>query len=84
MVVKGSGPNLIGRNWLSIIRLNWHQLLLIKPATNIQVILDKHKTICNEMGLMKNVKATIRVSPEAKPLFFRPRHISYFIEIKST
>ena len=40
IVLKDSGPNLFGRNWLEQIRLNWPQLCTVKSSSALQDVLD--------------------------------------------
>ena len=35
LVIKGNGPNLIGRNWLQQMRINWKNLLQLKEDRSI-------------------------------------------------
>ena len=33
LVVKGEGPSLLGRNWLSVLKLNWHEIFWLHNAS---------------------------------------------------
>ncbi len=84
VVVKGDGPNLIGRDWLSVINFNFHELhhLTPKPKSCVSVI-EKHPGVFGgELGCVKNVTAKIYVDPEATPRFFRPRRVPYALREK--
>ena len=46
LVVTGEGPSLLGRDWLTHIKLDWSQLNHMQSLTpNCQPILDKHKAV---------------------------------------
>ena len=49
LVITGEGPSLLGRNWLSHIKLEWSQLNHLQTSTSstvsCQPILDKHKSV---------------------------------------
>ena len=68
---------------MSAIRLDWSQIHSVQSTTCLESVLQKHTAFfCDEVGLMKTVKATIRVKPDAQLQYFRPRHISYFVQDK--
>ena len=64
-VVKGSGPNLLGRDWLAI-----------DYSDSVQRLLDKHPTVFNEeLGCLKGTKVKLNVFPDAQPKFYRARTV---------
>ena len=68
---------------MSVIRLDWSQIHSVQSTTSLESVLQKHSTVFrDEVGLMKTVKATICVKPDAQPRYFRPCHISYFMRDK--
>ena len=59
-VIEWEKPNLLGRDWLSNLQLNWNDLFSIKEKQNqnLENLLDKlRETILNEMRTMENEKA---------------------------
>ena len=69
VVVKGSGPSLLGRDWLQKIRLNWAEVRSLKAAsTTLEQVLVKHSGLFkDELGTIKGVTAKFHVDPNAKP-----------------
>ena len=41
LVVKGQGPNLMGRDWLANIHLNWHALHQVEFTDRLSTLIDK-------------------------------------------
>ena len=83
-VVKGEGPTLLGRAWLKVLKLKWDVIKNIRNGKlTLQEVLSKHEGVFkSELGLLKGMKATIRVSTEARPKFYRPRSLPYAVEKK--
>ena len=55
LVITGKGPNLIGRNWLQKIKINWKNLFQLKEdkTTSVKVnkLLEKYeKVFHDELG----------------------------------
>ncbi|XP_065915317.1 uncharacterized protein [Dysidea avara] len=65
LVVAGDGPSLLGRDWLSKIRLNWAELYHTQqPTITLQDLLDKHKTVFSStLGMVRGVTAKLHVDP---------------------
>ena len=69
LVVGGNGPSLLGRDWLSQIRLNWEELHHIdQPKLSLAIILDKHskvfsKVFSKELGMVRGVTAKFHIDP---------------------
>ena len=37
-VVKGAGPSLLGRNWLAVIKLDWHDIFWLQNPSLAEVL----------------------------------------------
>ena len=73
IVVKGSGPNLLGRDWLSTIRLDWSKINSVLSNLSLESLLQRHPTFFSpKLGRLRNVKAKIFVPANAKPRFSAP------------
>ncbi|XP_038139940.1 uncharacterized protein K02A2.6-like [Cyprinodon tularosa] len=84
VVVKGTGPSLLGRAWLETLKLKWDEIKHVRTETQgLQQVLSKHEDVFKEeLGMLKGMKATIRVSAEACPKFYRPRSVPYAMRAK--
>ena len=86
VVANGSGPSLLGRDWLMKICLDWTNLFCVNHACyslSLQGILDTYTTIfSSELGGLKGTNATIRVDPTAQPRFHKPRAVPYALKAK--
>ena len=74
-VVSGVGPNLIGRDWLSQIKLNWSQIFQVTHS-KIEEILESHKEIFKEeLGTLKGSSVHIHIDQDATPKYYKARPI---------
>ena len=83
VVVKGDGPNLFGRDWLSHFQLDWKTIgiaTLDTDLSQVQLLKNKYKQVfADGLGTMKKFKAHLHVKSDAKPVFHRPRAVPYAI-----
>ena len=57
LVVKGEGPNLLGRNGMSTLRLNWHKIFWLHNAS-LNEVLGKYKAVYEPgLGTVTGFKA---------------------------
>ena len=83
LVVKGGGPNLCGRNWLSQIKLNWAQIKEVRAVNDLKTLLSKHpKLFAESLGTTKNFTAKLELKGDATPKFFHPRPVPYAMKEK--
>ena len=38
LVIKGEGPSLLGRNWLDVLKLDWHEIFWLHNASLKEVL----------------------------------------------
>ena len=83
LVVKGNGPSLLGRNWLYVIRLNWNNIYHVNFKSSIEQLSDKYpKIFKEEIGLLQHMKAKIHVATDARPKFYKPQSVLYYLREK--
>ena len=83
LVVGGSGPSLLGRNWLQKLKLDWQEIWRIQPGKTLKQIPDRHKAVFkDELGELKGSQAKIYVNPEAQPHFHKARPVPFALKIK--
>ena len=76
VVVAGSGPALLGRNWLQHIKLHWKEIKYV--TTTVDGLLHKYQALFNdELGTMTGVQARLSVKPDSTPKFCRARATPY-------
>ena len=83
LVVPGNGPSLLGRDWLSCLRLDWVHIHYMNNSDTLQVVLARHPTVFEEsLGLVQGTTAKIHVDPAAQPKFFKARPVPYALRDK--
>ena len=68
IVDKGTGPTLLGRNWLKYIILNWGQICTVAKSDDASVLtlLSKYEQVFQEgLGTYKGLKAHFQVDQNA-------------------
>jgi len=87
VVANGSGPSLLGRDWLTKIRLDWTNLLCTNHACYSLSLQGLHVTYAtvfsSELGILKGTAATIWLDPTAQPCFHKPRAVPYALKEKT-
>ena len=83
-VVKGSRPNLLGRDWLKHIRLEWKGIAMSVNRINslsYQSLLDQYyEVFSNELGTLLSTQAHLEVQPNSKPKFCKPRQVPFALK----
>ena len=84
IVVKGPGPNLLGRDWLQVVKLDWQNIFNIQENNpQLQRVLEEHKDVFSkELGKLTGTQAKIYVDPKATPKFMKARPVPYALKAK--
>ena len=79
IIVPGSGPNLLGRDWLVVLKVNWAKVYQVDKVD----FLKPYESVFNEgMGTLKGMKATFYVDDTVKPRFCKPRPVPFALRAK--
>ena len=85
-VVEGSGPSLLGRDWLCHLTLDWKTIGLANldmSCTQVEALQKKYKdAFAPGLGTLKDFKAhnIITVKQGAQPVFHRPRSVPFALK----
>ena len=77
IIVQGSSKPLLGRNWLSKVRLNWHDIFQVKASLDdkVEELLNMFPDLTKkEMGKART-EAQLVINPDTNPVFCKPRPI---------
>ena len=85
LVVQGSGPTLLGRDWLKHIQLNWKELSIhyTRKYRYLDEVLAKHESLFRpERGKAEGIEAKLYLDPEAIPRFYKAHPVQYALREK--
>ena len=83
LVTKGNGPGLLGRNWLTELRLDLKSTYHVRESPALAAVLNDHRAVFNnELGTITCAKAEIHVDPQVPPSFHRPRPVPFALKQK--
>ena len=72
-VLDGKGVALFGRDWLSKIKLDWHEIKTVTADlanTQLQTLLNKHQQVFDEgFGKLNGTQAKLHLKENAQPKF---------------
>ena len=82
VVVAGCGPSLLGRNWLQQFVLDWRSVkaVLIDSDPLRRLLQDYSDVFRERLGTITPFKAQLIVTPNAVPIFHRPRQVPYALK----
>ena len=82
----GKEPSLLGRDWLTELRLHWREIHAVTTtlgSLTLQDLLDQHADVFpDELGTIQGVTAKLHVDPQVRPRFYRPRPVQYVMRQK--
>ena len=89
MIVPGSGPTLLGRNWLKDLSLYINAMVKsltvnqLEASHSLDEILEKHSDVfSDELGTVKDFRASFKVHPDVSPKFIKARPVPYALKDK--
>lgn len=84
IIIKGNGPNLLGRDWLKEIKLNWSEICCVRVSDQeLESLLDEYKEVFGkDLGRVKGITAKIHIDEGAKPKYFKARPVPFALRDK--
>ena len=89
LVTTGSGPCLMGRDWLKVIRLDWRNIAHVSTTTpasldgQVDALLERYQEVfADTLGQITPYKATLHITPNAQPKFFKPRSVPFALRAR--
>ena len=79
LVVSREGLSLLGRNWLHRIRVDWHNICVLSPVYNVNVLRKRFPELFKE-GLRTVQGYKTRSEIDSPPQFFRPMSVPYTLK----
>ena len=82
LVVHGKGPNILERDWLQSLQLNWQEIHSLHSCSLLEA-LDKHAEIFKKgLGTLKGYQAKIYIDHmhDATPPFFKACSVLYSMQ----
>ena len=71
LVVEGNGPSLMGRNWVTELRLDWKTVHAMSLSHSLEDVLENKEIFQKGLGKIKGVEAKLHVDTQVKPLYFK-------------
>ena len=84
IVTKGDGPTLLGREWLLLLRLDWHNIFRVDTTSHtLEDILEKHgKILQDRLGTLQGVSAKLYIDKNVQPHLHNPRPVPFALRQK--
>ena len=83
-VVEGSGPSLLGRDWLREVKLDWRSIGMVSinwEKSQVHTLLSKYSSVFEEgLSVMNTFKARLHLKPGCKPKFCKARNVPFALK----
>ena len=83
LVVPGKGPALLGRDWLSQLKLNWQEIHAVKTTETVAIteLIHKYNDVFkDELGTLKDVQVKFDIKDTVVHKFHKARPVPYAIK----
>ena len=86
VVVAGSGPSLLGRDWIRQVQIDWgrvHLLYANPHQGKVERLLLLHSEVFSgKLGRLQGAEVKLPVTETSRPKFYRPRQVPYALREK--
>ena len=90
VIVPGTGPSLLGRDWLQHIKLDWSNIFHTKQVGNKNCSSHPEQSnqfndiFSDELGCFNGGKVSIHLKKDAQPVFLKARSVPFSLKSKVT
>ena len=83
VVVGGGGPNLLGRDWLGNLRLDWFNIFSVSERYAVTELKETYAEVFKpELGELKGIKVKLDIDKNVSPKFYKPRPLPFLLKSK--
>ena len=91
LIVQGSGPSLMGRDWLKVVRLDWRNIAKVTSSVptsadlthQIAALQERYQKVFSEsLGTISPFQAKLSVTKDALPKYFKPHPVPFALRAK--
>ena len=83
-MVKGSGPTLLGRDWLRGMRLNWSSIRTLTAHNwllTLNQLIEKYAEVFQpELGTFKKFQAHLQLNEGVRPVYLCPHSVPFALK----
>ena len=81
-VSRGKGPSVYGKNWVSLIRVDWNDIFCSEKST-IDYVLSRHQSVfSDELGTFTGPPVNIHLDDKVTPAFYKARSVPYYMRLQ--
>ncbi|XP_043242773.1 uncharacterized protein K02A2.6-like isoform X6 [Amphibalanus amphitrite] len=81
VVVGGDGPNLLGRDWLGNLKLDWFNMFSVSGSDAVTALKEKYAEVFRPgLGELKGVKVKLDIDSSVAPKFYKPRPLPFALK----
>jgi hypothetical protein len=82
LIVPGNGPNLLGRDWLSTVQLDWMNIFHTRISQEDEIINKYPDLFKSELGMLKDMKVRLHLDDSVPPRVMKARTVPYSLREK--
>ena len=79
IIVPGTGPNLLGRDWLADLKLDWAAVLQFRDDDFLEAFTELFQ---EDLGTLNGTEVKLVVDENVKPRFCKPRPVPFAMQAK--
>ena len=79
-IVGGDKPGLLGRNWLSRLRVDWGKIFAVRNNVKLDSLLTEYVSVfCYDAGEIRGFEADVHIDDGVHPIFKKAYQVPFAI-----